>query len=207
MDGERHSRGSSARRALLLLAAALTLAAACAPRRVVGIPVREIPERKASWERGWSADWTLVSAEEQQLDDYLDGAVLVWERPEGERRRVRTEAVTQHLNLYWATEELFENGRLVARGGLEISPEGEPWFRNMVYLGEVDPRQPANDEVLYYQLELFRDAEVRCLYRSRTDFIGFLDEEGRLGRIPEDTALEVGEGCPTVEELAELEFP
>jgi hypothetical protein len=207
MEGQRKILGWPARRGLILAAAALLLLASCSPRKVLGIPMRDIPERKADWERGWSPDWVLLSAEEQQLDEYLSGAVLVWERPEGEGRRVRTEAVTQHLNLYWATEELFEGDRLVARGGLEFSPEGEPWFRNMVYLGEVDPQQPANDEILYYQLELFRGAKAACLYRSRTDFIGFLDEEDRLGRIPEDTVLEKGEGCPGLEELAATEFP
>lgn len=207
MQGERRTRGWPAWRGLILAAAALLPLASCSPRTVLGIPLRDIPERKADWERGWSSDWVLLSAEEQQLDEYLSGAVLVWERPEGERRRVRTEAVTRHLNLYWATEELLEGDRLVARGGLEFSPEGEPWFRNMVYLGRVDPQRPADDEILYYQLELFREAEVACLYRSRTDFIGFLDDEDRLGRIPEDTVLVEGEGCPAVAELAAIEFP
>ena len=34
---------------------------------------------------------------ERFLDEYLEGAIVVWQRSEGEgRRRVRTEAVTRH---------------------------------------------------------------------------------------------------------------
>lgn len=57
-------------------------------------PLDRLPDYKRPWEVGWAPDWKLKSVSEGWIDEFASGYVMTWERQEGKRRRVRTDAFT-----------------------------------------------------------------------------------------------------------------
>lgn len=163
-------------------------------------PMEALPNFKRSWEVGWTKDWTLKSMKEQEIDHFATGIVLTWERQEGKRRRIRTDAFTFDWKFYSGHEELYDGDKLIARGPINIMQDGRPVWRMMFYLGKVYPENPIKDEILEHQLEMFKGGDVMCTYRSRLNF-GIDPKTLHLTRVPDDTRLIMGVGCPSVEDL------
>src|SRR5664279_1326760 len=147
---------------MLLVAASPTPAAA--PKPLAGLA-----DFKQEWEVGWTADWRLVKAREEEIDHFIYGYALRWERTLGERRWTRSDTFTKQWRFNSAYEELRENGRLVSRGPVIITQDGIPLFRIVVYLGKpIRNDFLHNYEFLYYGLHLLERQYRGCVFRSDT---------------------------------------
>lgn len=166
-------------------------------------PLNGLAEFKQKWEAGWTADWKLVGSGEQNIDEFLPGYVLHWARQEGAKHWVRTDSFTKQWEFYSAHEEFLDGGRLVSRGPVIITPQGEPLFRIEAFLGNVVVQEGLHDyEILYYELTLLDPASRGCVYRSNSNFVGFQAGSLRgLTRVPDDAHQVAGGVCPTPEAL------
>jgi hypothetical protein len=158
-----------------------------------------------AWEKGWSRSWRLLSVREAEIDEFMLGVVMVWERVEGELVRVRTEALTPGGRFYSAHESVRRGPNETARGSVHFDRVGRLRYRNFVRLSGThppdwsDPGNPmAENDILAYELDAFCAGDVESRYESQTNFL-IDDESLELLRVPGDTKLIGGPLCPAVE--------
>lgn len=166
-------------------------------------PLNGLAEFKQNWESRWATDWGLVEANQQDIDHFRPGYVLEWERSEGDQRWTRTDSFTMQWKFYSAHEEFYDADRLLSRGPVIITQEGEPLFRIAVFLGDPTPDDPLRDyDFLYYELYLLDPQSTGCVFRSNSNFVGTQRGSLRgLSRVPEDTHQVTGGTCPSPEVL------
>ena len=167
---------------------------------------------KRKWERGWTDDWTLTEARVEEIDHSTQGVVLVWTCSEEDgRSRTRHDAFTLEGRFYWGSEQVEQRGKLIARGGIYLTEGGEPLYRHLVHLGDrsTEADAGADYELLFYELEVFRDARVVSRYRSKLNFYVQSAWPGggrpvpELARVPHDAELVAGARSDEVERVRE----
>jgi hypothetical protein len=167
---------------------------------------------KRKWERGWTDDWTLTEARVKGIDHFMEGLVLEWTRNEEDgRSRTRHDAFTVEGRFYSGSEQVEQRGKLIARGGIYLTDGGEPLYRDLVYLGDriTEPDAAPDYELLFYELEVFRNARVISRYRSKLNFYvqSAWPAGGRpvpeLARVPHDAELVAGVRSDEVERVRE----